>query len=125
MKRTSLLSAFACSGALLLVGCGDTPPSECTTVSTGMTEKFRVTQLLVPTAPDKYDFDINDPSGRDRENQLGAVIQILKSNMLDAQSGIDEQVNGYKVNLGVSVTSANLTNDNCGGANLTILNAWP
>lgn len=121
MKRTvSLLSAFACSGALLLVGCGDSGPAECSTPSTGMSAKYRVTEFLVPSGPDKYGFDLNDPSGKDPDNQLGAIIQILKSNNLDTQAGVTEQVAMGKVNLLVGVSGADLTNDSCAGATIAV-----
>jgi hypothetical protein len=120
MKRTaSLLSAFACSGALL-VGCGDPGPTECTNPSSGMTAKYRVTELLVPSAPDKYAFDLNDPSGKDPDNQLGAIIQVLKSVMFDTQAGVTEEVNTGKVNLLVSVSAADLMNDSCAAAVLAV-----
>jgi hypothetical protein len=104
MKRTaSLLSAFACSGALFLVGCGDSgtpdvqiPANYNPSMSTA---KYRVTELLVPQGPDKYAFDLNDPSGKSPDNQLGSIIQILKTSMLDTQAGVTEQVAMGKVNL--------------------------
>jgi len=121
MKRTaSLLSAFAASGALFLVGCGDSGPSECTNPSSGKSAKYRVTELLVPSGPDKYGFDLNDPSGKDPDNQLGAIIQILKSNNLDTQAGVTEQVAMGKVNLLIGVSAADLTNDSCAAAQVAV-----
>ena len=64
----------------MLFGCGQSGAVDIEGPFTGTTFRFAVTAYRLPADPTKFAQDMNDPSGRDPDNQLGAVVQFGNHN---------------------------------------------
>ena len=132
MKRT-LLMAFlgaALGGAGALVACGDsttmtTPTGTDVTMAKGDYHDFVVDSLKLPTSKEQYSTDL-DGDGKS-DNALANIINVLGSQMLYAQEGVDKSIaNGDVVILfSVQSSDAALSKDDTAGVTLYVGKAMP
>src|SRR4051812_4792483 len=96
MKRTLVMVVLgaALGGAGALVACGDTTSMtngpDKVTMAKGNFNEYVVDSLKLPTAKDQFSIDL-DGDGKP-DNALANIINVLGSQMLYAQEGVDKSI---------------------------------
>src|SRR5262249_35094177 len=126
MKRTfsRVILGAVLGGAVALVGCGDSsgPTTNTTdvTAAKGDFHDFVANTLTLPLTREQFSIDL-DGDGR-ADNALANIINVLGSQMLIAQDGVNESINGGEVVvlLSVQTSDATLQKDEATGVTLYI-----